>query len=455
MHPRRLLAFVISPLPERARAWAPPGVERWLLLVLAAMLLPLLPLVFQDGREWIDGGIVSTGEPTVGDYDIDAGPALDRVRDGRLWQLYGGQHPPLMMPLSLLVRLPALAIGQTELDEYRAGVVLVMLGAAATAWVFAEWWQRAAWVVLLNCNPLTWEAIRYGHPEEVLLGALVVTAMVLAVRGRAIGAGVVLGLAIATKQPAVFAVGPVLLASPQRLRTLGAAALVALAVIAPFIGPHLPMMLAQQRLLATGHEQMSAALAPSVWTLAGGEWTALPPEHEWSGGGYVETALPSWLVLGGRMWAVIIAASLAAVMVSIAYRRGIVGAAVVTAAWSLLASGLALRVALDPNATAYYAVPLLAVVLAVGLTRGLPIVIIVALVFSALMLQVASQAAIIEALFTPADGPFGPWYANAWLCGVTMVLGATAATLRGFRALLHKTPVQAGAKAMRRRTFSS
>ena len=67
-------------------------------------------------------------------------------------------------------------------------------------------------------NPLTWEAIRLGHPEELLGGALCVGAVLAALRGRTLPAAVLLGLALATKQWAVIAVLPVLAAAPGAAR---------------------------------------------------------------------------------------------------------------------------------------------------------------------------------------------------------------------------------------------
>ncbi len=58
---------------------------------------------------------------------------------------------------------------------------------------------RAAYVtagLLCVVNPLTWEALRLGQPEELLGGALCVGAVLAARRGRTIGATVLLGLAL-------------------------------------------------------------------------------------------------------------------------------------------------------------------------------------------------------------------------------------------------------------------
>lgn len=406
------------------------------MLVLAALLLPWLPLLINEDQGVTDGAVVKYGEPSVGDYDRDAGPALDRARDGRVWELYGGESPPLMMPLSLLLRLPALIIGQTDLDEYRAGVVLVMLAAAATALVFTEWWQRLAWVALLTLNPLSFEAIAYGHPEEVLLGAFVLAALVVAARGKAITAGVLAGLAIGTKQPAVLALLPVVLASPRRWRTFGAAVGTAALVIVPFLLPHLDALRGQAA-LARGFHNHASALAPSLWTLFGGEWVPLGPE--WGeGAGHLHTSLPQEVVVYGKVWAVLAALLLSALLLVLARWRRAARSAVITAAVGALTASLALRVSLDPDTTAYYALPLLLVLLGWSLRAARPVLVVIALLGAQALLLAAGQIATKLALFHPADAPFGAWYANAWACGGALTLVALIAFATALRSLLRK-----------------
>lgn len=90
--------------------------------------------------------------------------------------------------------------------------------------------------MLCLVNPLTFEALKNGHPEEILTAALVVGAVAVAADGRSRRAALVLGLALATKQWAVLAILPTLMALPgRRVRAgLGAAA-VALTLTLPFV----------------------------------------------------------------------------------------------------------------------------------------------------------------------------------------------------------------------------
>ena len=83
-------------------------------------------------------------------------------------------------------------------------------------------------------NPLTLRTGEFGHPEELLSAAFAVAAVLAATRGRVIWAGVLLGLAIANKEWAIIATGPVLLALPgARIRAL----LVAAGVVTVVLGP--------------------------------------------------------------------------------------------------------------------------------------------------------------------------------------------------------------------------
>ena len=66
-------------------------------------------------------------------------------------------------------------------------------------------------VALLNTG--VFRSVHWGHPEEFLAGALCVGAVLAALRDRAIAAALLLGLAVATKQWAVIAIVPVLLAA--------------------------------------------------------------------------------------------------------------------------------------------------------------------------------------------------------------------------------------------------
>jgi hypothetical protein len=177
------------------------------------------------------------------DYEVEARPAFAALVHGHLTEFlqlapaYGGSLV-LRAPFALLSDL----WGGGELTVYRLVALPCLLGAAAFGvWLVADMRRRGApplarAVALGLCvaNPLTLSALEVGHPEELLGAALCVAAVLLAGRGRPLWAGLLLGAAIANKEWALVAVGPVILALPaRRTLCLAAAAGVAAAVLAP------------------------------------------------------------------------------------------------------------------------------------------------------------------------------------------------------------------------------
>ena len=176
------------------------------------------------------------------DYFSDASAAIDALARGDLTGFFASQ--PMMGGFSLLVRAPFVAaVFDGSLDTvYLAGALPCLLATVvlglALARLVAERGQPPAvqGIVagLAVINPITFRALHWGHPEELLGAALCVGAVLAALRERELLAGVLLGLAIATKQWALVAVLPVLLAAPRRrLPLLGIAATIAMAFFLP------------------------------------------------------------------------------------------------------------------------------------------------------------------------------------------------------------------------------
>jgi hypothetical protein len=149
---------------------------------------------------------------------------------------------------SLLERAPFALIpdlwGGGELAVYRMlALPCLLAGAILGLWLVAQIRQRdgsgmAQLLALGLCvaNPLTLAALELGHPEELLGGCLCVAAVLLAVREKSVWAGLALGLAIANKEWALIAIGPVLLALPaRRMLCLSVAATTSVALLAPFM----------------------------------------------------------------------------------------------------------------------------------------------------------------------------------------------------------------------------
>jgi Glycosyltransferase family 87 len=178
------------------------------------------------------------------DYDNEARPAFDALVHGhgleflRLVPAYGG---------SLVERAPFALIpslwGGGDLAIYRMVALPCLLAAAVLGvWLVnrmrIESRSRLARAVALGicvANPLTLRALELGHPEELLGACMCVGAVLLASHNRPVLAGALLGLAIANKEWALLAIGPVLLALPpkRRLGYLALAGAFAAAILLP------------------------------------------------------------------------------------------------------------------------------------------------------------------------------------------------------------------------------
>jgi hypothetical protein len=181
----------------------------------------------------------------LNDYGNEAAASFDALLHGHIGAFL--QTAPTY-GASLLLRapfgLPGSLAGGNALLIYRLGALPCLLAIAALGVWLARDLRRAgggllaasAAVVLCAANPITYRVLQIGHPEELLGGALCVAAVLLAQRGRSNWAALALGLAIANKQWALLAVGPVLVALPaHRLRTLCIAGAVAVTLVAPIL----------------------------------------------------------------------------------------------------------------------------------------------------------------------------------------------------------------------------
>ncbi len=180
------------------------------------------------------------------DYDTEARPALEALLHGhvaqflRLAPAYGGS----LVERAPFALLPGLWHGG-PLAVYRSVAAPCLLASALLGvWLVARMRRerrpvlhRAIALAVCVANPITLRALEVGHPEELLGACLCVSAVLLAGEGRALWAGLALGLAVANKQWALLAVIPVIGALPRSRRPacLAAAAAVAGAVLAPLV----------------------------------------------------------------------------------------------------------------------------------------------------------------------------------------------------------------------------
>lgn len=185
------------------------------------------------------------------DYEVEAQPAFEALAHGHLQRFlelapaYGGS----LVERAPFALLPGLW-GGGQLAVYRLVALPCLLVAAAFAvWIAARMraegrslLARGVTVGLCVANPVALLGIETGHPEE-LLGACLCAAALLGIsrsevdRRQALVSGTMLGLAIANKESAVLALGPVLLAAPpgRRLTLLLSTVAVAGLVEAPLV----------------------------------------------------------------------------------------------------------------------------------------------------------------------------------------------------------------------------
>jgi hypothetical protein len=207
-----------------------------------------------------------------------AGPPIEALASGHIGKFFSTQ--PVMGSFTLLLRVPGVAVarslGAGELAQYRVGSLICLLFAAALAWVIVvlmrprgkQWWLVGVLLGVLLAGPITAKALVWGHPEELVGALLCVLAVVLASRRRVVLAGVALGLALATKQWAVLAILPTVIACPgQRTRLLTVMAGVAAVFILPMLigDPGRFADLNFRASLATGNGSQLFVTPTNIW----------------------------------------------------------------------------------------------------------------------------------------------------------------------------------------------
>jgi glycosyl transferase family 87 len=298
------------------------------------------------------------------DYDYEAAPAFKALTDGhisRFLQLapaYGGSFI-LRAPFALLPGL----WGGGEIAVYRMVALPCLLAAAVLGvWLVARLralgaskLTRATALGVCVANPITVRALEIGHPEELLGGVLCVAAMLAALGRRATLAGVLLGLAVATKSWALVAVAPVLVALPaRRWRALLISAAVALVITAPLVGAGSSGFVTTNRAAA----QTGVIFQPwQAWWFTGSHGKVVRGLDNQIKVGY--RSAPGWLSNIPHPLIVLLPLPLALLWL----RRRKRSRAPVEDALLLLALALLLRCLLDPWNNVYYELPFLLVLL--------------------------------------------------------------------------------------------
>jgi hypothetical protein len=184
--------------------------------------------------------------PAFTDYEREAEPALDALRDGHVGRFlelapgYGGS----LLERAPFALLPSLWGGGGDAVFRSMAAPCLAAGVALALALFVQARKTGpragAWTVLVltAANPITLRALFVGHPEELLVGAMLVGSALVAARGRAAGAGVLLGLAVAGKPWAALGAVPVLALFPglrAAVRAAVAAGVTAGLVLLPFL----------------------------------------------------------------------------------------------------------------------------------------------------------------------------------------------------------------------------
>jgi hypothetical protein len=293
-----------------------------------------------------------------GDYNVEARPAVDALIAGHLGRFlelapsYGG---------SLVLRSPfvllAGGLGAGHAWIYRASALPCLMAAAILGVSLVARMRTldrsriACGIALLLCiaNPISVAALKEGHPEELLGAVLCIGSVLAAMRGRAIWAGVLLGLAVVNKEWALLAAGPVLIALPERrVRALAAAALTAAVVLAPFFLAGAGGGLVAH-VKAAGTQTGNVFQRWQVWWFFGSQ------SHAPSGANVIAyRAAPGWIA--GTAHELIVAVMVPLTLLCAWVRRRDRGQAAGNPLL-LLALLLLLRCVLDPWDLYYYALP--------------------------------------------------------------------------------------------------
>jgi hypothetical protein len=332
----RLAVITRSPLPAITR----PQLALVALLALAGSLAML----------WLQPWNV-----TLSDWGTESRVPLNDLLHGHVIGFLGLAPPygPSLVMRAPFALLASFAGGSARLVyRFSALPCLLALGGLAV-WIApqlrrggAGWFAVALTVVVCVANPLTYYALLIGHPEEILGGVLCVVAVLTAMRGHATWAGLLLGAAIANKDWALVAIGPVLFALPaHRLRALVIAGVVAGALLGPIALVSYDLKIASARISA--NDTGGIFYTQQLWWFFGtpGHW--VPAMRGQIIQGF--RLPPPWLQ--GRAHLLIVWIGLPLTLIALARRTPRESALL------LLVMLLLLRCMLDPWDLIYYPIP--------------------------------------------------------------------------------------------------
>lgn len=326
-------------MPRRIRGEARTWVPFVLVVTLAA---------------WLASTISATGE-----WDTDTWPRIQALTHGNITEFFRVES--MMGTFASLAQAPFAAIsGGGVLVAYRWSAFACLLAAGLLGLYLAHLARRrgvpplgqALIAGLCLVNPLTIGALEIGHPEELLTAALAVAAIATASEGHRYRAAVLLGLAVCSKQWAVIAILPVLMALPSsRVRV----ALVAGAIVAVLTFPAL--IVAPDSFSAVHGAAASTGRVVSPWSVWYPAAEVTSEHHQIGSTGFTAEVHEAPPLVGSLSHPLIVFLAVG-LPVALALRRGgfrLSG----PDAMALLALLALFRCALDPVDNLYYHVPLL------------------------------------------------------------------------------------------------
>jgi len=296
---------------------------------------------------------------SMGDWDTDSYPAVHALASGQIGAYF--EATPMMGPFSTLVQAPFAALsGGSQQELYRwasfpcllaVGLLGLYLAAVARRRGASPLTQMVLALVPL-LNPITFEAMKLGHPEELLASALAIAAIASASEGHRTRSAVLLGLAVASKQWALIAVLPALMALPGgRLRAAAIAAAVAALLMLPGVAA------APDGFMEVNGKAADTGRVVTPWSVWYPAASSVTETYRVDGRrliAHVEEAPP----LVGSLSHPLILLMAIGLPVALALRRGRVGLSG-SEAMVLFALLALLRCALDPVDNFYYHEPLL------------------------------------------------------------------------------------------------
>jgi glycosyl transferase family 87 len=339
-------------VPDRSRVPRHQRNDRASRSAWGGLIWPLAAALGALGMVWAHAWLVSSN-----DYGTEAAAALGALLHGHLAGFLTqapayGASLELRAPFALVASIA----GGGELAVYRASAVPCALACAGLGvWLAGRMARRGVRVfarvcVLAVCvlNPISYEALAFGHPEELLGAVLCVAGVLCAADDRPVWAGLLIGLAIGNKEWALVAVGPMVIAAPsRRMLSLGVCAVTAAALVGPLVLAAPGGLTGTTGALAT---KTGVTFHPfQIWWFLGQRIHWVPAMAGMIPRGARTT--PGWL--DGRAHLIVVGVS---VPLTLLYHRS---RSATRSPLMLLALLLALRCVLDPWDIAYYPLPFL------------------------------------------------------------------------------------------------